>query len=555
MPEVPHPVDADLQQVLDAAEIGVWRWDPRRGTVVWDRNTLDLFGVDAEDFGDDFDDFVARVHPEDRETTVGTIMEAATSGGVFRVRHRIVLPGGDTRWVEGRGFVQLQDGEMVGGAGIVYDVTARQDAEARRLALEASVRRAESESATSRRRMRALIEADAALSGTLHLERLAARLADFVVHHGATLAAVDVLRDGVIPATLTVVRQATAGRELVATGDAHTAPRAMQRIAALPGSPVRAAARETRWWEFDDPAQQDAAGGTAGELLSLPLIARGKPVGRLTAAAAGARWSNGRADLLAAVAQRAGTALLQAELYTERGRVAAAFRNNLVPLELAEVPGLDVAVEYRPMHELASLGGDFYDVFPAHDGSWALAVGDVCGKGVDAAALAAPSRHSLRAAVLATRAPAAALDVLNRALLLERSTRFLTAAVAIVDPASRRLRIATGGHPAPVVLRADGSLEQPPASGHLLGVLDGVRFEEAAVDLAPGDSLVMFTDGLTEARMGEAVFGAEALAAALRVSAGLPAKAITESVAAALDGWAGAGNLTDDVVVLVARAT
>ncbi len=555
MPDAPHPVDADLQHVLDAAGIGVWRWDPHAGQVVWDANTLALFGVESGDFGGDFEDFVARIHPDDREQTIGTIMEAAGTGGSFRVRHRIVVPGGEARWVEGRGFVQLDGEEMAGGAGIVYDVTAQQHADEQRHELEESVRRARDETASSRRRLLALVEADAALAGTLNLERLAARLADFVIRQGAALAVVDVLREEATPSVLTVARLATTGRETVAFGDVASAPRAADRIAALGAGPLRADAADAKWWAFDEPGHAEMAATTPGEVLSLPLTARGKTVGRMSAVAAGpGAWSTGRVELLQAVAQRAGTALLQAELYTERGRVAAAFRGNLVPLELADVPGFDVAVEYRPVHELANLGGDFYDVFPAREGRWALAVGDVCGKGVDAAALAAPARHSLRAAVLAGSGAAAALEILNDALLLNRSTRFLTAVIALLDPVARTATIAAGGHPAPLVLRAGGEIEHPDAGGHLLGVLGGVSFREVTVPLEPGDAVVTFTDGLTEARSAGRTFGGEQLEAALRRGAGLPAKAVTESVASALDEWAGSRTLPDDVVILVARA-
>lgn len=556
MSENQHPIDAELHHVLEAASIGVWRWDPRRGQVVWDANTEALFGVAEGEFSGDFDDFVSRIHPDDREAVVGTIMDAAGTGGVFRVRHRVVRKAGPEVWVEGRGFVQLDEaGDMVGGAGIVYDVTAQEEAAAERAALQQRVRQARDESASSQRRLHALAGVEAALASTLNLERLAGRLADYVVHHGAGLAVVDVLREGVASQTLTVSRRTAEGREVVAHGDAARSRRAFDRIRELPAEPVRARP-DADWWQFDDPRQQDAARGVAGELVSLPLLSRGRAVGRLSAVAAGGGpWPPDDVDLLEAVAQRSGNALLQAELYTERSRVAAAFRTNLVPLELAQIPGFEVAVEYRPMYELASLGGDFFDVFPTRDGGWALAVGDVCGKGIDAAALAAPARHSLRAAVLSGSGPAAALAILNDALLLERSSRFLTAALAVVDPGTGAVRLATGGHPPPLVVRAAGTVEQPPASGHLLGVLDGVRFQEAEVTLGAGDSLVMYTDGLTELRDRAEAFGGEHVQTELAADAGLPAKAIAEGVMTRLDAWLGAGTLTDDVVVLVARAT
>ncbi len=546
----------DIGTLLADAEIGVWRWEPRAGKVVWDAATRALFGVTAEhEFGGTFEDFVAAVHPDDREQVVATIMAAAASGGRFLVRHRIVRPDRATLWVEGRGFVVLDGGgQMLEGAGIVYDVSAQAEAAAERQELLESVQVAEDATAATRERLRALIEADAVLAATLNLERLAARLADLVVSRHGGVAVVDAVVAGVDPLVLSVARHAAWGREVVTRGDRRQAPNAWRRVRELPPSAV-VTASDADWWRFDDERTAELA-GAGGHLLSVPLAARGKPVGRLSVRREAA-WGDGAIELLEAIAGRAGTALDRAELYEERSRVAAAFRDIVVPPSLEQVPGLDVAVEYRPAHELARLGGDFYDVFPVGDSSWALAVGDVCGKGVGAAVLAGPARHSLRAAALAGSGPAAALRILNDTLLLERSHRFVTAVMATVaaDRDGPVVRVASGGHPQPVVVRAGGTVERVAVRGELLGVFDEVRIEEVEVGLQGGDALLLFTDGLGEAVAAGRPFGEQRLSQALAEVAGLPAKAIAESLGVALDAWVGPQGLSDDVVCLVASST
>lgn len=556
-----HDPSADVAGVLDAAGVGVWRWDPQRGEVVWDAATLRIFGQDEAGFGGTFEAFVAGVHPDDRAETVSTIMAAAGTGGPFLVRHRVVRPGGDIRWVEGRGFVEMDGaGNLKSGAGVVYEVEADAGDGAQRRSMAAILQRARDESASNRRRLRSLIEADAALAGTLNRDRLAARLAEYLVRHGAGLAVIDLAAESPEPEALTLTRRDRDGSEVVSVAAAREAPAAWQRVHGLPRSTLQLATSEAvaaGWWLGDDPRQQDGIASVPGDLVSVPLVARGRLVGRMSVVrAAGSGWSQPAVEVLEAVAQRAGTAFDQAEVYADRSRVASAFRASIVPAELPEAPGLEVAVEYRPLHELTQIGGDFYDVFATSAGT-ALSVGDVCGKGIGAAVLAAPARHTLRAATLAGSRPAEALRILNGALLLERSQRFVTAALVevAVGRGSASVRAAAGGHPAPVVLRAGGAVEQLEARGQLLGVFDDVELHEATAELAPGDAVVLFTDGLTEARAGHELFGGSRLTAALSDAAGLPAKAITQAVGTALDSWAGPGHLTDDVVVLVGRLT
>ena len=149
------------------------------------------------------------------------------------------------------------------------------------------------------------------------------------------------------------------------------------------------------------------------------------------------------------------------------------------------------------------MGGDFYDVFETGNRGWTVVMGDVCGKGPDAAAVTALARYTLRAAAMRERLPSRSLFVLNEALLRQRDDRrFCTVAYAYLEKLDRGARagISTGGHPLPLVLRADGSVEPVGAPGTLLGIVDDPNLDDCPVTLEPGDSLVFYTDGVIESR-------------------------------------------------------
>ncbi|MFD9438406.1 PP2C family protein-serine/threonine phosphatase [Streptomyces sp. NPDC060006] len=210
---------------------------------------------------------------------------------------------------------------------------------------------------------------------------------------------------------------------------------------------------------------------------------------------------------------------------TDRERLAdslAVLQQSLVPSSLPAVPGLEAAVHYHTASP-DRLGGDFYDLFALGDGRWAFFLGDVCGKGPQAASLTSLTRYTLRAAALHDPEPAAALTTLN-AVLQERyaasgDPRYCTVLFGVVQPDADQnrctVRLASGGHPPALVMRADGRADYLRTPGGLLvGVLPAAPFSTAETILAAGDTLLLYTDGLTEARTGptrENLFGDEAL--------------------------------------------
>jgi PAS domain S-box-containing protein len=300
------------------------------------------------------------------------------------------------------------------------------------------------------------------------------------------------------------------------------------------------------------------AGLATPRSVIVPLRARGRAHGVLVAGFDD--LSPGEdADALALfddLGRRAALALDNARLYDERDQIARTLQRSLLPTALPEIPGVELAARYLAAGDGNEVGGDFYDCFPTGGGDWALVIGDVCGKGAEAATVTALARYTLRAAAQHTRRPQAVLRELNEALLRQRlDYRFCTVLYASLTPRDGRLEavVATGGHPLPLVLRASGEVETAGSPGSLLGILDVPDLTESAVDLGPGDSLVLFTDGVTEATAADKRSGPERLAAFLAGHAGARAGVIAEAVERnAVESQTGPAR--DDVAVLVARA-
>jgi PAS domain S-box-containing protein len=294
--------------------------------------------------------------------------------------------------------------------------------------------------------------------------------------------------------------------------------------------------------------------------ICVPLVARGRSLGSLTFLSCSPERRFGPADLAIAqeVAWRAALAADNARLFSERAYVARALQASLLPHTLPEIPGLELAARYLAAGEGNEVGGDFFDAFDAGYGTWALVVGDVCGKGPDAAAIAGLARHTVRAAALKERRPSRMLSLLNDAILGDADVgdaRFCTVCAALVRPNRKgaRLTLATGGHPLPWVLRADGTAEQVGSSGLIVGVFPETNVRDDVVDLAVGDALVLYTDGVVEERDDDRrTFGQEGLRQALVAQSGRSAAELVDAVVDAVTSFSGR-EPRDDVAVVVLR--
>ena len=292
--------------------------------------------------------------------------------------------------------------------------------------------------------------------------------------------------------------------------------------------------------------------------IIVPMTAHGRTLGALSfvSGPSGRRFDEQDVELAQELARRCATAMDNARLYTDRSYIARTLQQSLLPVELPDIPGVETAARFRPTGEGNEVGGDFYDMFETGSNGWAVVMGDVCGKGPDAAAVTALARYTLRAAAMRERLPSRSLAVLNEALLRQRDDRrFCTVAYAYIEKLDHGARagISVGGHPLPLVLRVDGSVEAVGAPGTLLGVVDDPRLDDHAVTLEPGDALVFYTDGVIESRVStNGVLDERRLAELVATCAGRGADAIAATIeeAAVLSQN---GTPKDDIAVLVLR--
>ena len=204
--------------------------------------------------------------------------------------------------------------------------------------------------------------------------------------------------------------------------------------------------------------------------------------------------------MVAGIAAQSAIAIENARLYQERTRTAQTLQRALLPPHLPQIAGLELAAGYRAAGEGNEVGGDFYDVFQQGDGSWVLVVGDVCGKGPQAAAVTALARYTLRAHAVAGLRPSYMLARLNDALLRQRAPGFVTVALARLELHERgaTVELATAGHPLPIVARG-GTATPLGDVGTPLGIIEQPELPEVTLELAPGDLLAFYTDGVSEA--------------------------------------------------------
>ncbi|WP_240361995.1 SpoIIE family protein phosphatase [Streptomyces sp. MBT27] len=302
--------------------------------------------------------------------------------------------------------------------------------------------------------------------------------------------------------------------------------------------------------------------GPVGAIVITPLPGHGVAAGALVllrkeGSAAFTEEEEVFARLFAA---RSGAAMSAARLYAEQTEITEVLMRELLPPALHQISGVDFAGSYRPSADHERVGGDFYDVHPAAvEGEPSLVtLGDVCGKGLEAAVLTGKIRNTLHALLPLADDHQRMLSLLNTALLTSHHTRFATLvlASAVRKGSEVQVRLTSAGHPLPLIVRADGTVDVADTRGNLVGVLPDVHARTATVTLAPGESCVLFTDGITEAKggpLGDSQFGEERLKRALAGCAGMPAEAIVEHVQMLASQWLG-GRRHDDMAVVAISA-
>ncbi|MFG2636427.1 PP2C family protein-serine/threonine phosphatase [Streptomyces sp. NPDC048362] len=300
--------------------------------------------------------------------------------------------------------------------------------------------------------------------------------------------------------------------------------------------------------------------GPVGSVIVTPLPGHGVPAGALILLRSSTEqaFTQGEEVFARLFAARAGAALSAARLYTEQATVTATLMQELLPPVLHRVHGVDYAGGYRASKDHERVGGDFYDVHPGSDPTQETLVvlGDVSGKGLDAAVLTGKIRNTLHALLPLAGNHQRVLELLNGALLSSHHARFATLVLASVRRRAGRaqLRMTSAGHLPPLVIRADGTVEEMPTRGTLVGALPTVSADTVETVLEPGETCLLYTDGITEARggpLGDELFGEPRLKRALTECAAMPAEAIVERVQMLAAQWLGSGRHDDMAVVAI----
>ena len=292
-----------------------------------------------------------------------------------------------------------------------------------------------------------------------------------------------------------------------------------------------------------------------------PMTLRDRVLGVITFASAesGRRFDEHDLALAEDLALRAAAAVENARLYETASSISATLQASLLPPVLPELPGIEIAAAYRPAGTGLEVGGDFYDVFSTAEDQWYAVIGDVCGKGAEAAAVTALARYTIRAAAVRRRSPSAILRWLSDAMVQQQSGdavgRFCTIACAHLDlgRSPPRVSVACGGHPLPLVVRADGTVEEIGTPGTLLGLVEQPDLQDRSTELGAGDTLLLYTDGLTEAGAPGRVWEPEELATTASASAGVPVEMMVNRILDAAIGSLPAAR--DDIALLALRAT
>jgi serine phosphatase RsbU (regulator of sigma subunit)/PAS domain-containing protein len=407
---------------------------------------------------------------------------------------------------------------------------------------------------------RFLAEASRVLSGSLDYEGTLRTVADLAVPHVADWCGVDVIEGDEI-SRVAVAHVDPARVELAREFQRRYPPEPDSLIHQVIATGRSQVIREITDEMIVGAAIDDEHLRVIRELgmrsvMVVPMTLRDRVLGAISFVSAEAARLFDAQDLALAedLALRAAVAIDNARLYEASRTIAQTLQASLLPPHLPELPGAELAAVYRPATSGLDVGGDFYDVFNLAEDQWYLVVGDVCGKGAEAAAITALARYTIRAAAVRRRSPSAILRWLNDAMLTQDTDgRFCTIACAHLDlsrtPA--RLTVCCGGHPCPLVLRAGGEVEEIGAPGTLLGMVEDPELQDRSVDLGPGDAMVAYTDGLTDAAAPARTWSPQDIAAALAAQHGRNAVAIAQRVVDAAIG--DVASPRDDVALLALR--
>ncbi len=411
--------------------------------------------------------------------------------------------------------------------------------------------------ARERERTAFLAEASAALGSSLNTDRCMEATVQMATRHlsdAAVLVAPPTGRR--IPVVCSGADGATEHRDVVADpADVAGLGEALRGFPPVP----------SRWIDpatVPDWLMPAGFGGPVGSVVITPLPGHGVPAGALVLLrrTSHTAFSEGEEVLARLFAARAGAALAAARLYAEQAATTHTLMRELLPPQLQRVHGIELAGGYRASEDHHIVGGDFYDVHPAPtpDAETLVVLGDVCGKGLDAAVLSGKIRNTLQALAPLADHHEGVLKLLNSAMLSPDNSRFATLVLASIARNDNQLtlRLTCAGHPAPLIVRNDGRVEQADTRGTLVGALPHFKARSVETSLAPGETCLLYTDGVTEAHggpLGTEMFGEERLKSALAECVGMPPEAVVERILMLTTQWL-SDRAHDDIAVVAITA-
>jgi hypothetical protein len=389
-------------------------------------------------------------------------------------------------------------------------------------------------------RLEFLIAATAKLDSSLDPQQTLRKIARTAVPELAKLCVIDLVdSDGSVTDTVAAAADPALAAEVERTRKGrppHAGPTGSPPIA--PGA------------DGEEPDQVQHASGFRSA-AAFPMVARGRMLGTISFFHP-SRYERSQLAVLEDLTGRAALAFDNARLYAERDRVAHTLRRSLMPAALPMIPGLELASYFRPMGPGSEVGGDFYDVFGNGRSCW-LVVGDVCGKGAEAAALTGFLRHTAVAYARDETSPAGVLSRVNQAMLEQNfDGRFATAILAHLGFGNGEVQVtlAAAGHPPALVARAGGQAEELGESGTLLGIFPDPTIQEVSTTLRAGDALALYTDGLTEAHAPDRMVTVQAMIEQLAGNSPRFARDAIDSLLELINLDVGA---RDDIAILAAR--
>ena len=552
---------------LDAGGLGTWRWDIDSGVVHWDAQLEALHGLSPGEFDGTFEAYTARLHPEDAPAVLATVREAVAEKKAYVVNHRAVWPDGTVRWLQGKGTVISDVGATVTGTiGCVADVTDHVlVVEERERSVAAALEAADLERLSAQR---------LAFLGQVN-DALAGAETSVDVMRGVTRVAVPTLGEWcsifVLPEDGTQIPEieiAHADPEMVAYAR-ELQLRFPYEPDAAGGIPHVIRTGESEFYPEIDDALIDEADTTEEardvvrslrlrSAIAVPLVKRGRVIGALqfVNTESSRVYTEQDLALAEAVANRVASTLENRRLAEHQRLIAITLQASLLPSSLPAIPAVDLAVRYWAAGEGTEVGGDFYDVFQVGDDHWAVVIGDVCGTGPRAATLTGLARHTIRAAAWAGASGEEVLRQLNQAIWRSDRSTFCTAVYCELRHLADGvvLDVTAGGHPLPILRRADGSNQLLGTPGTLLGGFPESESTTCTTKLSAGDAVVLYTDGVTDLApphglSPEAMQEIAVSAAASGASADAIAEALGDSIAAELP----LADRNDDIALLVLR--